>query len=237
MQFEQIRNIFDPDLLQHIQFFDLIRLCQTSKSWQNICHDRYTWIFLIKRDFIYSPEEGFEEENRFIEQNVLSETRKISPKDFYEFNYVVNFKYLDEKTSDPSLNRLRIQYIVNKLKRFSRNKPFNPQTWLYHCDETFPSNDYVHFYGTNKPINSFIYQPDDYKPLLVTGFNKYDIIYKYLLNVVLPDNENKPDDRIFLHFEAHFNKHAPNVNTFPEFFDQLANSFFRGIRIDNSPQY
>ena len=211
MQFEQIQNIFNPDLLQHIQFFELIRLCQTSKSWQNICHNRNTWIFLIKRDLI-DPIETQEEEIKFLEQNVFAENGQIDPKDYYEYHYVVNFDYHDfgRIVVPENFDSLRKQYIINKLVKFSKTQPIDRQTRIYDCE----TND----------------------RFIITGFNKYDIIYKYLLNVGFREDG---DLTYFqdLNITLNYGRDHPNINTFNEFFEFLADDYYRGLRIDNIPHY
>ncbi len=221
MQFEQLPQLFNSNFLPHIEFFELIRLCQTSKAWQTICNDRNTWLYLIKRDLINWEESTLEDELDFLEKHVIPENGNISPRDYYEYEYIVNSGTHFNLEYTPEINNLKKDYIINKLQKYSKTKPVEQQTWF------FTTGD------------------DEDSGVVISGFNKYDILRKYLINVVFRNDyegnrEPEPNEFTFfqdLEIALNYGENHPDIHTFPELFEFFANEYFIGYRIDNVPHY
>lgn len=219
MQSEQVAQIFHREIPPNISFFDLIKLCQTSKSWQDICNDRRTWIYLIKRDLVNWDEAGGDEGYLdFLNDDVFPADGSTDPREHYEYEYIVNSgEHYSLDKEPPEYEELRKRYILNKLKAYSENQPREPQTWL--CES--------------------------YKgKAIIDGFNKYDIARKYLLNVVFPYDANIENDPIpggmkFFHeleISLNIGTDHPDIHTFDKLFDYFVDLFV-STRLDGIPHY
>ncbi len=150
---QQFRQLFETEILKSIDYFTLIQACRTSRDYLNICQNRNTWIYFIKRD-LKSVLWARKISNEFLEEKVYSIYGGIDPKEFYEFYYIIYVLLHNHQLKD--------RLIIDKLRQLSLEG---------HSDYTFAI-----FYNWNIEKRSDVVIEGH-----LEGNNMYDILLQYIL--------------------------------------------------------